>query len=185
MHPGSDHHVVSLIQEDRRVVGVDPVQREGEDARSVARVGRPEESKAGLARERPSHEGVQLPLPGLDRVEPDATEVVDRRVGSDHSGVVLEPRLEPVRRRPEGVVGEGAPLDRLAAEEEGAKRGDRARRGREHANPCRPEHLVGRDRVKIDPERVQVDPLMRCGLAAIEQYQRTPVVRSLGDLADR
>jgi hypothetical protein len=116
VHARANHDVVPLVQEDGDVVRVEPIDREGVNARARPRVGGTEHVDARLVRERRGHTGVHRVLLSLDLVEPHAREILETRVGADHARVVLKPRLEPVGRRSEGVSFQCGPLDGLAPE---------------------------------------------------------------------
>jgi len=176
---------VSFIEEDRHVVRVDAVDREREDARARPGVRGSQGVHPGFVRERGGHAGVDGVLLGLDRIEPDAREVVEAGMRPDHARVVLEAGLEPVGRRAEGVGFERRPFHGLAPDEQGAERPEPLGRGRQNSRSRRAEHLVRRDRVEIDPEAVEVDLLVRRRLTAIEEDESAPVVGPLRDLPDR
>ena len=76
MHPGPDQHLVPFVQEDGHVVRVDPVHGEREDARAVARVGRPENVDPRLVRERVRHPCVDRSLLLFHELEPDPLQEV-------------------------------------------------------------------------------------------------------------
>jgi hypothetical protein len=176
---------VTLIQEDRGVVRVDAVDREREDARAGPGVRGAQQVHPGLVGERARHAGVDGVLLGLDRIEPDASKVVEAGMRADHPRVVLEARLEPVGGRPQSVGLERRPFHGLASDEQRSEASERFGRGRQHARSGRAEHLVRRDRVEVDPEAVELDLLVGGGLATVEQDERAAVVGSLGDLPDR
>jgi len=179
------HHPVPLVQEEGRVVRIDPVEREREDARSGARVARAEDAEPRLGLEGRGDATVDKPLLRLDRLRAHPREVVEGRVGPDHAGVVLQAGLEAVRRRAQRVVGERGPLYGLAADEERTEARERRRGGRQDPDPGRTEHLVRADGVEIDPEPVEIELEVRGGLASVEQDQGPAVVRALGDLPHR
>jgi hypothetical protein len=141
VHARADHHVVALVQKDGGVVRVDSVQRERKDAGTLAGVARTEELHAGFSDERCRDACVELALARFDLLETDRVKIVERRVRPDHAGIVLQTRLEPVRRGPQFVRGERAPLDRLPAEEERAEFGDRTGSRGEHPIPVGPSIL--------------------------------------------
>jgi len=116
--------LVALVQEQRGVMGVDPVEREGGDARPPFGFLRSEEVEARLAAQGLGELPVErhFPRTHLGRVEPG--QILDGRPGSDDPCVVLEPGLETVRRGPELVVRERAPLHRFPAEKEGSEGGE-------------------------------------------------------------
>ena len=137
MHPGTDHHSVPFVQEDRGIVRVHAVEREREDAGPVARVRGSEQSQPRFSGQRAGDVVVEVPLLRLDLREADAAEVIESGVRPDRARVILEARLEPVGWRSELVVGETAPFYGLPAHEEGPQLGDRPRRGGEHPDSGR------------------------------------------------
>lgn len=120
MHARADHDVVPLVQEDRDVVRVDPVDREREDARALAGIRRTQEMDPRLLGERGGDPSIDRVLLGLNLFEPDTRKVLEARVRADHSGVVLEAGFEPIGGRPEGVALERGPFHGFAAEEKGS-----------------------------------------------------------------
>jgi hypothetical protein len=174
---------VALVEEQRGVVRVDPVEGEGEHARPLGRGGRSQHANARLSRQRARDALVERAVVRLDRPETDALKVPDALGGAEDPRVVLEARLEPERGRAQGVRLEGRPFDRLAAGEEGSQLRERLRAPGEHAGPGRTEHLVRGDRVEVDAELVQPNAPVRRGLAAVDQDERAVVVRALHDLA--
>ena len=74
MHPRADEHPVSLVEVDGRVVRVDAVQGEREDARAPRRVLGTEEVEPSLAPEALADPAVQGEVVGADLVQPDPVE---------------------------------------------------------------------------------------------------------------
>ena len=72
MHARADHHPEPLVEEEGDVVRVEPVDREGEDARPPGRVARAEDVDPGLALEFRGDELVRAAGGGADLVEADA-----------------------------------------------------------------------------------------------------------------
>lgn len=176
---------MSLVEEDRHVVRVDPVDGEGEDARSDAGIRGAKKVDPGLALERGGHPGIDRELLRLDRVEPDAGKVVEARVGTDHARVVLQARFEAVGRGAKDVSFEGGAFDRLTAEEQRSKMRERLGRGREDPGPGGAEHLVGRDRIEVDPDPIELELLVRGRLATVEENERAVSMGAFRDLHDR
>jgi hypothetical protein len=174
-----------LVEEDRDIVGGDPVDREREHARAVPGVFGSQDVQPGLVRERVGHARVDRVLLRLDRVEPDMREIIDTGVRPDHSGVVLKACLESMGRGPQRMGLQRGPFHGLPSDEKRPKVPQCVGRGRQDARSRRPEHLVRRDGIEIDPDAVEVDLLVRSRLTAIEEDQSPTVVGSLRDLLDR
>ena len=80
---------MTLVQEERRVVRIDAVDRERKDARAIAGVRRAEHVHPGLVPKTPSDPVVRLLLRRFHGVEADVLEVPDPGRGPQHPGVVL------------------------------------------------------------------------------------------------
>ena len=89
MHARADEHAVPRVKEQCRVVRVDAVDREAEDARPLGRRGRPQHVEPRFVLERGGDPGVERRVVGPDLVAADALEVIDPGTGAEDPGVIL------------------------------------------------------------------------------------------------
>ena len=167
MVAGADRDLVA-VEDGRQVVGMDALDREGDDTRPLSRR-RPEERDVlDLA------EGLQgvlgeVPLVGADSVQADPLQVVEGGAEANDLGDRHRARLEL-----DGHVGIGGALladgpDHVAAGEEGIHLLQNLAPAVKDSSAGRAQHLVRAEGVEVAAGRLHVDAGVRRALGAVDK----------------
>ena len=121
----------------------------------------------------------------LDRLEADLFQVVDGRAEPDSFGDRLRAGLELRRDVTPGRLVEVHGADHVTAEIERLHLGQELVASPQRPDARRAAHLVGREGEEVAPERLDVDPAMRCRLRGVDHHHGPLLVRPRRQTLDR